>query len=83
MRAVVSVTFDDSIVVHDIKIIEGPDRYFLAMPSRRMVDGSFRDIVHPISADVRTNLEETILQLYHADIEYRLNSGVSVAEERA
>ena len=65
MRAVVSVTFDDEIVVHDIKVIKGPDRYFLAMPSRKMPDGNFWDIVHPINAQVRASLERTILQYYH------------------
>lgn len=65
MRAIVSVTFDNEFVVHDIKVIEGPDRYFLAMPSRKMPDGAFQDIVHPISAAMREFLEKTILQYYH------------------
>ncbi|MDR3208188.1 MAG: septation regulator SpoVG [Oscillospiraceae bacterium] len=71
MRAVVSVTFDDSLVVHDIKVIEGPGRYFLAMPSRKMPDGTYRDIVHPINAQVREMLEESILQLYRQELETR------------
>ena len=61
MRAVLSVTFDNEIVVHDIKVIEGPTRLFLAMPSYKMPDGSFRDIIHPINAEARQTLEETIL----------------------
>ena len=65
MRAVVSITFDDVFAVHDIKVIEGPDRYFLAMPSRKMPDGSFQDIVHPINASMRESLEKTVLQCYH------------------
>lgn len=71
MRAVVSVTFDDSLVVHDIKVIEGPGRYFLAMPSRKMPDGTYRDTVHPINAQVRELLEETILRLYRRELENR------------
>ena len=71
MRAVVSVTFDDAIVVHDIKVIEGPERYFLAMPSRKMPDGTYRDIMHPISGQVREQLEQAILKHYHTEMENR------------
>ena len=49
MKAVVSVTFDDAFVVHDIKIIEGKENLFAAMPSRKSADGTYRDIVHPIT----------------------------------
>jgi len=69
MKAVVSVTLDDMIVIHDIKVIDGPDRVFLAMPSRKAPDGTFRDIVHPISADARTMLEDAILGRYHEEEE--------------
>ena len=64
MKAVVSVTLDHQIVVHDIKVIDGPERLFLAMPSRKAADGSFRDIVHPISAEGRHMLESAILERY-------------------
>ena len=64
MRAVVSVTFDDAIVVHDIKVIEGPDRYFLAMPSQKMPGGAFRDIIHPIDEKTREALESAVLRKY-------------------
>ncbi len=64
MRAVISVTFDDAFVVHDIKIIEGPDRYFLAMPSRKLPEGGYRDIVHPINAQVRDQMEKEIMAKY-------------------
>ncbi len=53
MKAIVSVTFDDEFVVHDIKIIEGQNGLFIAMPSRKMPDGEFRDIAHPINAETR------------------------------
>lgn len=65
MKAVVSVTFDDSFVVHDIKIIEGQDKLFTAMPSRKTQDGEFKDIAHPINRDMRVKLEEAILAEYH------------------
>lgn len=64
MRAVVSVTFDDSFVVHDIKIIEGQDKLFTAMPSRRTQEGEFKDIAHPINRDMRLKLEQAILSEY-------------------
>jgi stage V sporulation protein G len=67
MKAVVSVTFDHQIVVHDIKVIDGPERLFLAMPSRKASDGTFRDIVHPISAEARAMLEDAILDKYRAE----------------
>ena len=53
MKAVVSVTFDDVFVVHDIKVIDGDKGLFIAMPSRRAGDGEYRDIAHPINSDMR------------------------------
>ena len=64
LRALVSVTFDDVFAVHDIKIINGPDRLFLSMPSRRMPDGKYRDFVHPIGSSLREKLEKTVLRAY-------------------
>ena len=61
MKAVVSVTFDDSFVVHDIKVIEGQEKLFIAMPSRKTPDGEFKDIAHPINADMRETLQNMIL----------------------
>ena len=69
MKAVVSVTFDDSFVVHDIKIIEGQDKLFTAMPSRKTQDREFKDIAHPINRDMRVKLEEAILAEYHKGLE--------------
>ena len=64
MRAVVSVTFDDCFVVHDIKVIEGEKGLFIAMPSRKTSDGEYRDIAHPIKREMRTSLETAILNVY-------------------
>ena len=64
LRAVVSVTFDNQFVVHDIKIIESQGKLFLAMPSRRMANGAFRDSVHPINSDFRSMLEKTVIDKY-------------------
>ena len=66
LKALVSVTFDDMFAVHDIKIIDGHDRLFLAMPSRRMPDGRFRDIAHPVGNALRDELEHRVLDAYKA-----------------
>lgn len=64
MKAVVSVTFDNCFVVHDIKVIEGQDKLFVAMPSRKTPEGEFKDIAHPINMEMREHLEKSILQKY-------------------
>ena len=69
MRAIISVTFDNEFVVHDIKVIEGPDRYFLAMPSKKLSEGEYRDIVHPINVQVRERLEKEIMDKYTQTVE--------------
>lgn len=68
MKAIVSVTFDNAFVVHDIKIIEGQDKLFTAMPSRKTPDGEYKDIAHPINSDMRTKLEEEILAKYEEEL---------------
>ena len=66
MKAVVSVTFDNAIVVHDIKIIDGQEKLFIAMPSRKTPEGEFKDIAHPINAHMREYLEKAILDKYES-----------------
>lgn len=66
MRAIISITLDNELVIHDIKVIEGNDRLFLAMPSRKLPDGTYRDIVHPILPAVRQEMETEILRRYEA-----------------
>lgn len=68
LRAVVSLTVDNSLAIHDIKIIQGDERLFVAMPSRRDDAGNFRDIVHPISPEAREELEQEILSVYNSFI---------------
>ncbi len=68
LKGIVSVTFDNSFAVHDIKVIEGDHRLFVAMPSRRDDTGTFRDIVHPISTEARQEMETEILEAYNASI---------------
>ena len=68
MKAIVSVTFDNEFVVHDIKVIEGEKGLFIAMPSRKTADGEYRDIAHPINSDTRQQLQEMILNEYEKAI---------------
>ena len=63
MKAIVSVTFDNEFVVHDIKVIEGQNGLF-AMPSRKTPDGEFKDIAHPINTDTREKIQGSILDAY-------------------
>ncbi|MBR5129342.1 MAG: septation regulator SpoVG [Firmicutes bacterium] len=64
MKAVVSITFDDEFVVHDIKIIDGQNGLFIAMPSRKMGEGDFRDIAHPLLSETRTKIKDAIFAEY-------------------
>ena len=64
MKAIVSITFDNEFVVHDIKIIEGQNGLFIAMPSRKTPDGEFKDIAHPINTDTREKIQSSILKAY-------------------
>ena len=68
MKAVVSVTFDDAFVVHDIKVIEGQDKLFIAMPSRKTPEGEFKDIAHPIKSSTREEIQNLILQKYNEQL---------------
>lgn len=69
LKALVSVTFDHVFAVHDIKVIDGHDRLFLAMPSRRMPDGTFRDVAHPVGNALRVQLEQAVLDAYRTSTE--------------
>ena len=64
MKGIASVLIDESFAVHDIRIIEGDNGLFIAMPSRKTATGSYRDIAHPINPEVRSMLEEAILKAY-------------------
>lgn len=64
MKAIVSITFDNEFVVHDIKIIDGQNGLFIAMPSRKMNEGDFRDIAHPILSETRNKIKDAIFAEY-------------------
>jgi stage V sporulation protein G len=64
LRAYVTVTFDDCFVVHNVKIIEGKDGLFIAMPSRKTRAGEYKDVAHPIHPEFRAELQKKILEKY-------------------
>lgn len=68
MKAIVSVTFDDQLALHDVKVISVRDKNFIVMPSRKNPDGTYRDIVHPINAAFRGALEKAVLDAYEAEV---------------
>ncbi len=68
MKAIASVTFDDQLALHDIKVINAKDKLFIVMPSRKNPDGSYRDIVHPINAAFRAELETRVIDAYEAQL---------------
>ena len=64
MKALVSITLDESFVVHDLRVIEGNSGLFVAMPSKRTPDGEFRDIAHPINSDMRQEIQDAVMKVY-------------------
>ena len=69
MRAIVSVTFDGQLAVHDIKVINAREKYFIVMPSRKNPDDTYRDIVHPINSQFRTALEKAVIDAFYEALE--------------
>ena len=78
LKAFVNVTFDDSFVVRGMKIIKGSNGYFISMPSRKMPDGSYRDMAHPIRNEFRQYIETEILREYQTQAD---REGVSASDE--
>ena len=76
--AVVSITFDDEFVVHDIKVIEGEKGLFIAMPSKKAMDGEYRDIAHPINSGTRDRIQSTILEKYKQALEEEPEAAVEI-----
>lgn len=68
MKAIASVTFDNQLAVHDIKVINAREKLFIVMPSRKNPDGTYRDIVHPINADFRSALENGVIEAYEREL---------------
>lgn len=78
MKAVASVTFDNELALHDVKVIYAKEKYFVVMPSRKNPDGTYRDIVHPISSVMREMLEKAVVNAYFD----ALNAQTAATEEQ-
>lgn len=83
MRAIASVTFDECFVVHDIKVIDGSNGMFVAMPSRKMGEGDFRDIAHPIQQFMRDMIKEAVFDAYDRELRAQMNLSDDDAERIA
>ena len=81
MKAVVSITFDDEFVVHDIKIIEGQNGLFIAMPSRKMGEGDFRDIAHPLVSETRNKIRDAIFEEYEKVLAQKVAEAETAVDE--
>lgn len=64
MKALDSITLDEAFVIHDLRVIEGNSGLFVAMPSKRIPDGEFRDIAHPINSDMRQEIQDAVMKVY-------------------
>lgn len=81
MKALVSITFDDAFVIHDLRVIEGNTGLFVAMPSKRTPDGEFRDIAHPIHSDMRQHVQEEVMKVYEETADVEEDSGNETPED--
>ena len=80
MKAIVSVTIDNALVVHDVKVVDGQNGLFVAMPSRKTATGDFRDIAHPISQEARDLIQKEVLDKYYEALEAAENAPVDEME---
>ena len=83
MKAIVSVTFDNQLAVHDIKVINARDKDFIVMPSRKNPDDTYRDIVHPINSQFRGMLESAVINAYETECAVQAAAAQAEAAEAA
>jgi len=81
LRAYVSITFDDSFVVHDLRVIDGNKGMFVAMPSKRLPNGDHKDIAHPINTEIREKIQNAVLDVYRRELEESPQAKVEEKEE--
>ncbi len=79
LKAFATITFDDCFIVRDVKVINGNGGLFVAMPSKRRKDGTFRDMAHPLNSETREKIESAVIDAYHREIAARGDGGVSKA----
>lgn len=72
MKAIVSITLEDQFVIHDVRVIEGNNGLFVAMPSKRTPEGEFKDIAHPITSQMRELIQSAVLMAYSSELEKEL-----------
>lgn len=65
LKAVATITFDECFVIHELRLIEGKNGLFVAMPSKKNTQGEFRDVCHPITKDLRQQIEDAVIKVYH------------------
>ena len=80
LKAFVNITLDDQFVVRGLKVIKGSDGFFISMPSRKMPDGTFRDIAHPITKDFRELVEKLIIEKYNKQLEEKKSEEIRIAD---
>jgi stage V sporulation protein G len=73
VKAYSSVVFDECFIVRDLKVIQGDNKLFVAMPSKRMKDGSYRDTVHPLNNDMRRKVEKSVLEAYDKELNKKIS----------
>lgn len=78
LKAVGSITLDDCFVVHDVRVLEGEKGMFVAMPSKKMPNGLFRDIAHPINTDTRNEIDAAVIKAYEIELN---NAELEIVEE--
>jgi stage V sporulation protein G len=76
LKAYASIVFDDCFVIRDLRVISGTTGLFVAMPSRKRKDGSFRDTAHPLNMETRDKIERSILETYKQRLPTRSNSTI-------
>jgi len=69
LKAYVTITLDNSFIIRDLKIIEGNKGYFVAMPSKKRKDGSFKDIAHPLNSETRQKMEDQVMEAYRSELD--------------
>lgn len=83
LRAYVSITFDDSFVVHDLRVIDGTKGMFVAMPSKRLPNGDHKDIAHPINTEIREKIQNAVLDVYNRELEEASQAKVEARVEES
>ncbi len=68
LKAVASITIDNCFVIHDIKVIQGTESLFIAMPSRKTSEGEYKDVAHPLNTETRETLKQLVLSAYEAEL---------------